>query len=103
MQNAVGIRLIRLKTAIAILACKLHIRNIRGDTRIAKLIRMSKEAVKVKHRVRQNTNKERVSRNPITQVEEVQEIMRSRDLQSDQSRINHYKEYNNNGLYQEVY
>ena len=43
----------------------LFIRNISEDTRIAKLIRISKESVKVKCGGRQNTNKERVLRNPI--------------------------------------
>ena len=41
---------------------------------------MSKEVVKVEYGVRQNTKEEIVSRNPTIWVEEVLEIMRSRDL-----------------------
>ena len=47
------------------LACKLHTGNLRGENRIAKLIRMSKEAVVVEYELRKRGNKERMSNNLI--------------------------------------
>ena len=48
-KNAVGIGLIKPKTAIATLSYKIHIRNIGVKTKIGKIIRIQEESVKIEH------------------------------------------------------
>ena len=48
--SAVGIGLIKPKTAVATLAYKLHIGNVRVKIKIGKIIRYQEEAVEIKHR-----------------------------------------------------
>ena len=48
-QKRLGIGLIKLKTAIAMLVHKLYIGNIRVNSKIAKLIKINKEALTIEH------------------------------------------------------
>ena len=48
-QNKLGIGLITLKIAVAMLAFKLYIRNKRANSKVAKLIRINEESVGVKY------------------------------------------------------
>jgi len=49
---------------MVILACKMHVGNLRRDVRITKLIRKSKEAIVVEYGLRKMKNIERISKNP---------------------------------------
>ena len=53
-------------TAIVILACELHVGNLRGETRITKLMRMSQEAILTEYRLRKMKNIERTLANLTT-------------------------------------
>ena len=48
-RNAIGIRLIRPKMAIAMQACKLCIRNLRAQMKIARLIRINEEVIMIEY------------------------------------------------------
>ena len=48
-KSAVGIGLVKPKTVIAILACKLHVGNVRAKTKIGKIIRMQEESLMIEH------------------------------------------------------
>ena len=61
--------------AITILTCKLHIRILGRDIRIAKLMRMRKEAIVIECILRKTKNIERISKNLTMWVKEVQETM----------------------------
>ena len=56
-QNRLGIGLIKPKTAIAMLACKLYIGNKRAKSKLAKLIRINKELVAIEYGRRSTTNR----------------------------------------------
>ena len=62
-RNTIGFSLIKPKTVVAMLAMKLHIRNMRVNTRNNQLIRLNEEAVMVKYRYGKIEWKERKSEN----------------------------------------
>ena len=81
-RNVTGIRLIRPKKVIAMQACKLHIINLKAQTRIARLIRINKEAIMIKHsREKQIIDYNRRTKNQTVQIEEVYQIMKERKLE----------------------
>ena len=66
-QNQLGIWLIKPKTVIAILVCKLCIRNKRVNSKLAKLIRINEELVAVEYGRRSTNNRqERIINNRLT-------------------------------------
>jgi len=70
-QNAIGMRLIRPETILAILTCKLYIRNLRGKMRNSKLIRYHEEMIMVEYGIGKFESIENLSMNKITWYQEV--------------------------------
>ena len=57
-QNRLGIGLIKPKTAITILACKLYIGNKRAGSKLVKLFRINKESVAIEYERRSTTDRQ---------------------------------------------
>ena len=78
-KNAVGIRLIKPKIAVATFSCKLYIRNMRSVTKIRKIIRHQEEAVTIEHGGVWK-GKELSSDKPTIWTEEGNVLLRERNL-----------------------
>ena len=78
-KSAVGIGLIKPKTVIAILACKLNVGNVRAKTKIGKIIRMQEESLIIEHgRVWKGV--ESYTKKPEAWTEEVNALLNERNL-----------------------
>ena len=75
-RNVIGLGLIRPKTAIAMQAYKLYLGNLRAQMRIARIIRINKEAIIIEYgRGKQKSNYNR-KKNKTVWIEEVHQIMK---------------------------
>jgi len=87
-KSAVGIGLMKPKTVIAILACKLCVGNVRAKTKIGKIVRMQEESLMIEHgRVWKGV--ESCTKKPEAWTEEVNELLTERNLtiRNDESRV----------------
>ena len=65
-RNAIGVGLIRPKIVITMQVCEWYIRNLRAQTRVARLIRINKETIIIEYgRGKQTTKYNRITTNLI--------------------------------------